>query len=94
MRQSENKTCPERGRDLEHCWHVQAAAIQNRGTHVAIFPNVCCFCAPSWMHLVVFELLPESQVSNEDLEAQQMSHGHLITMLRAPQQSKLSVVRR
>jgi hypothetical protein len=75
--------CPERSvQGALHCWHTISTPIANPGTGAVLFPNVCCFCAPTYMHLDI--LLPRN-VPDEAMVAEQMQHGHLVTLRKQPQ---------
>lgn len=80
-----SNTCPERKDGTDHCWHMYNTPIPNPASGAMMFPSVCCYCAPGWMHIDV--LLP-SQVSDEAMTAEQMKHGHLVTLKRAPKQQR------
>lgn len=97
---AKNQYCPERpetkddkGKAVpkEHCWHVWGQPNQQPPNNI-IFVNVCCFCAPTWLHFPIFKVASQAQVSDEDMTASEMQHGHLISMHRAQQKPKLALV--
>lgn len=65
-----------------HCWHAHSSPIRNPNASI-LFPSVCCWCAPAWMHLDVF--VP-AQVPDTEIVAAQMEHGSLITIKKMPRQ--------
>jgi hypothetical protein len=82
--------CPERRPDgALHCFHVYGSAMQNPTSGAVMFPNVCCFCAPTYMHLDI--LLPRN-VADADIVAAQMTHGHLVTLRKQPPRGNPLVV--
>lgn len=91
MPNANQSTCPERtGANKEHCWHTSSAPMRNPDS--VVFQSVCCFCAPAWIH---FQVFVPANVPDEEIEATQIAHGHLITMNRIPRQGpKLTVLGR
>lgn len=81
------RTCSARQGEQTHCYHVDGTPVQ--GAASVIFDNVCCFCAPEWMHKDIY--VPET-VNDEDLVAEQMKHGPLITMHKTQKRNKLAGV--
>jgi hypothetical protein len=65
--------CSARANNQDHCWHSSSPPINNG--QVVSFPNLCCFCAPSYMHIIAY--LPHT-VSMTDLVAVQIAHGPLV----------------
>jgi len=99
---STNQYCPERPqikdsegneKPQQHCWHI-FSPTQQTAEATLMAQNVCCWCAPTWLHFPIIKIAREDQLSNEELEAINMQHGHLISMHRAQQKPNLSVVRR
>lgn len=78
--------CPERKQEgALHCFHTSAPIVQNPGSS-ASFVSVCCFCGPTWMHITTMVL---GNVSDEDLVAAQMMHGHLVTLTKPPKRPQI-----
>lgn len=84
-----NGKCPVRQNDGEHCYHTYIPTFQSMSGSV-IMPSICCFCAPTYMHINV---IVTGVISDEDITAEQLQHGHLITIQRRPKAGpKLAVV--
>lgn len=78
--------CPERKPEgALHCYHTSTQPAQNPGSSVS-FISACCFCSPPWMHINVMMM---ANISDEDLVAEQMMHGHLVTLMRAPRRPQI-----
>lgn len=76
-----DSTCPARKTPADgHCWHSSSSPIINPNV-TATFPSLCCFCAPSYLHLEVYVLamMPDTEVL-----ATQMLHGPLLTVRKRP----------
>jgi hypothetical protein len=73
--------CSHRNNGEGHCFHASGSPYKMITGNTVVFPSVCCFCAPDWMH---FDIFMDSRVTDEDLIAAQMLHGPRVTVDRQP----------
>lgn len=71
------RQCAARSAGLQHCFHVSSAPIPGPG--FVTFPNVCCFCAPTYIKL---EVVVPHTFTQEQVVASQMQHGPIVVIMR------------